>query len=75
VSISRENRVIKGDNDMSFVAVVQHSSFGNTLRYYWKTLGTSTWHPELIAETIFSAPSAAQADNSVAIAAQGPTIA
>ena len=56
---------------MSFVAIVQTAA-GNTLRFNWKTVGTSTWSPEVVATSIFSAPSAAQAGNSVVIAAQGP---
>jgi hypothetical protein len=41
------------------------------LDFYWTTNGTSTWHPEQIAGTTYSAPSMTNDGNSVNITARG----
>src|ERR1700757_5501109 len=62
----------KGDITMasSEIAVLGQ---GNNLWFFWQSIGTVPWNPELVPGTPgFSAPSLAQVGDSSVIAVQGP---
>jgi hypothetical protein len=55
-------------------SVIASMTPNHSLYFYWQSVGTKTWHRELVAgpRTTYSAPSVTRVGNSSVIAAQGP---
>jgi len=55
-------------------SVIAAEGPGDSVYFYWQTIGTAPWHPEEVAagETTYGEPSVAQVGNSSVIAAEGP---